>query len=56
MKKFALTVIFACGLLLNPAAAVQTSLDKIVAIVDESVITERELELPNASWRIGSNW
>ncbi len=44
MKKFALTVIFACGLLLNPAAAVQTSLDKIVAIVDESVITERELE------------
>jgi hypothetical protein len=47
MKKFALTVIFACGLLLNPAAAVQTSLDKIVAIVDESVITERELE---------SNW
>lgn len=44
MKKFALTVIFACGPLLNPAAAVQTSLDKIVAIVDESVITERELE------------
>lgn len=44
MKQFALTVIFACGLLLNPAAAVQTSLDKIVAIVDESVITERELE------------
>jgi peptidyl-prolyl cis-trans isomerase SurA len=39
-----ITVIFACGLLLNPAAAVQTSLDKIVAIVDESVITERELE------------
>ncbi len=43
MKKFALTVIVACGLLLNPAAAVQTSLDRIVAIVDESVITEREL-------------
>ena len=44
MKNIALTVIFACGLLLNPAAAVQTPLDKIVAIVDESVITERELE------------
>ncbi len=43
MKKFTLTGILVCGLLLNPAAAAQTTLDSIVAIVDESVITKREL-------------
>ena len=43
MKKFTLTGILVCGLLLNPAAAAQTTLDAIVAIVDESVITKREL-------------
>ncbi len=43
MKIFTLTGILVCGLLLNPAAAVQTTLDTIVAIVDESVITRREL-------------
>ncbi|TNF89796.1 MAG: molecular chaperone SurA, partial [Gammaproteobacteria bacterium] len=44
MKKLALTGILIGGLLaLTPVAAVQTSLDGIVAIVDESVITRREL-------------
>ncbi len=43
MNKFTLTGILVCGLLLNPAAAAQTTLDTIVAIVDESVITKREL-------------
>ena len=43
MNKFTLTGILVCGLLLNPAAAAQTTLDSIVAIVDESVITKREL-------------
>ena len=43
MKIFTLTGILVCSLLLNPAAAAQTTLDTIVAIVDESVITRREL-------------
>ena len=44
MKKLALTGILIGGLLaLTPVAAVQTSIDGIVAIVDESVITRREL-------------
>ena len=43
MKNFVLTGILLGSLLLNPAAAAQTSLDTIVAIVDESVITRREL-------------
>jgi len=43
MKNFIFTVTILAGLLLNPATAAQTSLDTIVAIVDESVITRREL-------------
>jgi peptidyl-prolyl cis-trans isomerase SurA len=43
MKIFFVTLIILGGLLLNPATAAQTSLDRIVAIVDESVITRREL-------------
>jgi len=44
MKLTGLTGIILCSLLIvTPAAAVQTSLDTIVAIVDESVITRREL-------------
>jgi len=44
MKKLFLTGMMIAGLLAAaPAAAVQTSLDSIVAIVDESVITRREL-------------
>ncbi len=44
MKLTVLTGIILGGLLiLTPAAAVQTSLDTIVAVVDESVITRREL-------------
>jgi peptidyl-prolyl cis-trans isomerase SurA len=42
---FRVTLIFLCGLLLTqPGAAAQMSLDSIVAVVDESVITARELE------------
>lgn len=44
MKLTGLTgIILGSLLILTPAAAVQTSLDTIVAIVDESVITRREL-------------
>ena len=44
MKLFRVTLILFCSLLLTQsAAAAQTSLDSIVAIVDESVITTREL-------------
>ena len=44
MKLFRVTLILFCSLLLTqPTAAAQTSLDSIVAIVDESVITTREL-------------
>jgi len=44
MKLFGLTVILVSSLLtLTPAAVAQTSLDTIVAVVDESVITRREL-------------
>ncbi len=44
MKLRILTLIALGGLLVPyPATAVQTTLDRIVAIVDESVITEREL-------------
>jgi len=44
MKLTGLTgIILGSLLILTPAAAVQTSLDAIVAVVDESVITRREL-------------
>ncbi len=44
MKTFHLKFILVCTLLLmQPVVAAQSSLDSIVAIVDESVITEREL-------------
>jgi peptidyl-prolyl cis-trans isomerase SurA len=44
MKLTGLTgIILGSLLILTPAAAVQTSLDTIVAVVDESVITRREL-------------
>ena len=44
MNMFRVSLILLCGLLLTqPTAAAQTSLDKIVAVVDESVVTEREL-------------
>ncbi|MDH3387566.1 MAG: peptidylprolyl isomerase [Gammaproteobacteria bacterium] len=45
MKIYRLTILLLGSLLtMSPAAAVQTPLDSIVAIVDESVITMRELE------------
>jgi len=45
MKKLHLTIVLISSLLaLQAVAATQTPLDSIVAIVDESVITERELE------------
>lgn len=40
---FRFYTIFFCALLVQPVAAVQSSLDSIIVIVDESVITEREL-------------
>lgn len=44
MSMFRVSLILFCGLLLTqPIAAAQSSLDSIVAVVDESVITEREL-------------
>jgi len=44
MNMFRVFLILLCGLLLTqPIAAAQSSLDSIVAVVDESVITEREL-------------
>ena len=44
MNMFRVSLILLCALLLTqPIAAAQTSLDSIVAVVDESVITEREL-------------
>jgi peptidyl-prolyl cis-trans isomerase SurA len=44
MNMFRVSLILLCGLLLTqPIAAAQSSLDSIVAVVDESVITEREL-------------
>ena len=44
MTMFRFITTFFCALLLiQPVAAVQSSLDSIIAIVDESVITEREL-------------
>jgi peptidyl-prolyl cis-trans isomerase SurA len=43
--KISRLLVLMCSLLLSPAAlATETSLDSIVAIVDESVITERDLE------------
>jgi len=45
MKSYAFTLILLCNLLSwQQASAAQTLLDQIVAIVDESVITQRELE------------
>ena len=45
MKPIATVLVLLCNLLLwQPAAAAQVVLDRIVAIVDESVITRRELE------------
>ena len=44
MNMFRVSLILLCGLLLTqPIAAAQSSLDSIVAVVDESVVTEREL-------------
>jgi peptidyl-prolyl cis-trans isomerase SurA len=40
---FRFITIFFCALLLQPVAAAQSSLDSIIVIVDESVVTEREL-------------
>jgi len=44
MKSTAIALVLLCNLLPQPAAAAQVLLDKIVAIVDESAITERELD------------
>jgi len=44
MKLTAIALLLLCNLLPQPAAAAQVLLDKIVAIVDESAITERELD------------
>ena len=44
MNMFRVSLILLCALMLTqPIAAAQSSLDRIVAVVDESVITEREL-------------
>jgi peptidyl-prolyl cis-trans isomerase SurA len=44
MKMFRLTLILlGCLLLIQPVAAARTSIDRIVAVVDESVITARQL-------------
>jgi peptidyl-prolyl cis-trans isomerase SurA len=43
MTMFRFFTIFFCALLVQPVAAVQSSLDSIIVVVDESVITEREL-------------